>query len=142
MMKDEIGIIDFLVREKLLVGTLLALIILVIVNIYNDIFKKYIEVNTNDAITLMDEDNLTILDIREEKERKSGFIDRDINIPMSQVKAKLDELNSSKNILVYCKSGMRSGQIASLLCNNSFQNVYILKGGFNAWQKADLPIQN
>ncbi len=142
MMKDEIGIIDFLVREKLLVGTLLALIILVIVNIYNDIFKKYIEVNTNDAITLMDEDNLTILDVREEKERKSGFIDRDINIPMSQVKAKLDELNSSKNILVYCKSGMRSGQIASLLCNNSFQNVYILKGGFNAWQKADLPIQN
>tara|TARA_B100000787_G_C15983593_1_gene202661 strand:- start:17 stop:442 length:426 start_codon:yes stop_codon:yes gene_type:complete len=141
-MKDEIGIIDFLVREKLLVGTLLALIILVIVNIYNDIFKKYIEVNTNDAITLMDEDNLTILDVREEKERKSGFIDRDINIPMSQVKAKLDELNSSKNILVYCKSGMRSGQIASLLCNNSFQNVYILKGGFNAWQKADLPIQN
>ena len=142
MMKDEIGIIDFLVREKLLVGTLLALIILVIVNIYNDIFKKYIEVNTNDAITLMDEDNLTILDVREEKERKSGFIDRDINIPMSQVKSKLDELNSSKNILVYCKSGMRSGQIASLLCNNSFQNVYILKGGFNAWQKADLPIQN
>ena len=142
MMKDEIEIIDFLMREKLLVGTLLALIILVIVNIYNDIFKKYIEVNTNDAITLMDEDNLTILDVREEKERKSGFIDRDINIPMSQVKAKLDELNSSKNILVYCKSGMRSGQIASLLCNNSFQNVYILKGGFNAWQKADLPIQN
>ena len=142
MMKDEIEIIDFLMGEKLLVGTLLALIILVIVNIYNDIFKKYIEVNTNDAITLMDEDNLTILDVREEKERKSGFIDRDINIPMSQVKAKLDELNSSKNILVYCKSGMRSGQIASLLCNNSFQNVYILKGGFNAWQKADLPIQN
>ena len=142
MMKDEIELIDFLMREKLLFGTLLALIILLIVNIYNDIFKKYIEVNTNDAITLMDEDNLIILDVREEKERKSGFIDRDINIPMSQVKAKLDELDSSKNILVYCKSGTRSGQIASLLCNNSFQNVFVLKDGFNAWQKADLPIQN
>ena len=96
--------------------------------------------DTNGAVTLMDDD-LIILDVREEKERSAGFIDSDLNIPMGQVKSKLDSLDKSKKILVYCKSGTRADRIADLLCKNKFQNVYSLKGGFNAWKKAELPIK-
>ena len=134
-------LIQFLQGELLLTGTLLALIILLIVNIYGDTFKKYAVVDTNAAVSLMDDDELIILDVREEKERSSGFINNDINIPMSQVKNKMGSLDKSKNILVYCKSGTRSDQISGFLSKNEFQNVYSLKGGFNAWQKAELPIQ-
>ncbi len=134
-------LIQFLQGELLLTGTLLALIILLIVNIYGDKFKKYVVVDTNGAVSLMDDDELIILDVREEKERSSGFINNDINIPMSQVKNKMDSLDKSKNILVYCKSGTRSDQISGFLSKNEFQNVSSLKGRFNAWQKAELPIQ-
>ena len=134
-------LIQFLQNELLLSGTLLALIILLIVNIYGDTFKKYAVVDTHAAVSLMDDDELIILDVREEKERSSGFINNDINIPMSQVKNKMDSLDKSKNILVYCKSGTRSDQISGFLSKNEFQNVSSLKGGFNAWQKAELPIQ-
>ena len=134
-------LIQFLQNELLLSGTLLALIILLIVNIYGDKFKKYAVVDTNAAVSLMDDDELIILDVREEKERSSGFINNDINIPMSQVKNKMGSLDKSKNILVYCKSGTRSDQISGFLSKNEFQNVSSLKGGFNAWQKAELPIQ-
>ena len=134
-------LIQFLQGELLLTGTLLALIILLIVNIYGDTFKKYAVVNTHAAVSLMDDDELIILDVREEKERSSGFINNDINIPMSQVKNKMGSLDKSKNILVYCKSGTRSDQISGFLSKNEFQNVSSLKGGFNAWQKAELPIQ-
>ena len=134
-------LIQFLQDELLLSGTLLALIILLIVNIYGDTFKKYAVVDTHAAVSLMDDDELIILDVREEKERSSGFINNDINIPMSQVKNKMDSLDKSKNILVYCKSGTRSDQISGFLSKNEFQNVSSLKGGFNAWQKAELPIQ-
>ena len=134
-------LIQFLQGELLLTGTLLALIILLIVNIYGDTFKKYAVVDTHAAVSLMDDDELIILDVREEKERSSGFINNDINIPMSQVKNKMGSLDKSKNILVYCKSGTRSDQISGFLCKNEFQNVSSLKGGFNAWQKAELPIQ-
>ena len=134
-------LIQFLQNELLLSGTLLALIILLIVNIYGDKFKKYTVVDTNAAVSLMDDDELIILDVREEKERSSGFINNDINIPMSQVKNKMGSLDKSKNILVYCKSGTRSDQISGFLSKNEFQNVSSLKGGFNAWQKAELPIQ-
>ncbi|WP_416695818.1 rhodanese-like domain-containing protein [Candidatus Pseudothioglobus sp. Uisw_050_01] len=134
-------LIQFLQGELLLTGTLLALIILLIVNIYGDTFKKYAVVDTHTAVSLMDDDELIILDVREEKERSSGFINNDINIPMSQVKNKMGSLDKSKNILVYCKSGTRSDQISGFLSKNEFQNVSSLKGGFNAWQKAELPIQ-
>ena len=134
-------LIQFLQGELLLSGTLLALIILLIVNIYGDTFKKYAVVDTHAAVSLMDDDELIILDVREEKERSSGFINNDINIPMSQVKNKMGSLDKSKNILVYCKSGTRSDQISGFLSKNEFQNVSSLKGGFNAWQKAELPIQ-
>ena len=133
--------IQFLQGELLLTGTLFALIILLIVNIYSEKNRKYQVVDTNGAVSLMDDDKLIILDVREEKERSVGFLTNDLNIPMGQVKAKMDSLDKSKNILVYCKSGTRSDRIADILSKNDFQKVSSLKGGFNAWLKADLPIQ-
>ena len=133
--------IQFLQGELLLTGTLFALIILLIVNIYSEKNRKYQVVDTNGAVSLMDDDELLIIDVREEKERKAGFLSNDLNIPMGQVKAKMDTLDKSKNILVYCKSGTRSDRIADILSKNDFQKVSSLKGGFNAWLKADLPIQ-
>ena len=133
--------IQFLQGELLLTGTLFALIILLIVNIFSEKYRKYQVVDTNGAVSLMDDDELIIIDVREEKERKAGFLSKDLNIPMGQVKAKMDSLDKSKNILVYCKSGTRSDRIADILSKNDFQKVSSLKGGFNAWLKADLPIQ-
>ena len=133
--------IQFLQGELLLTGTLFALIILLIVNLYSEKYRKYQVVDTNGAVSLMDDDELLIIDVREEKERKAGFLSNDLNIPMGQVKAKMDILDKSKNILVYCKSGTRSDRIADILSKNDFQKVSSLKGGFNAWLKADLPIQ-
>ena len=133
--------IQFLQGELLLTGTLFALIILLIVNIYSEKYRKFQVVDTNGAVSLMDDDELIIIDVREEKERKAGFLSNDLNIPMGQVKAKMDSLDKSKNILVYCKSGTRSDRIADILSKNDFQKVSSLKGGFNAWLKADLPIQ-
>ena len=133
--------IQFLQGELLLTGTLFALIILLIVNFYSEKYRKYQVVDTNGAVSLMDDDELLIIDVREEKERKAGFLSNDLNIPMGQVKAKMDTLDKSKNILVYCKSGTRSDRIADILSKNDFQKVSSLKGGFNAWLKADLPIQ-
>ena len=133
--------IQFLQGELLLTGTLFALIILLIVNLYSEKYRKYQVVDTNGAVSLMDDDELLIIDVREEKERKAGFLSDDLNIPMGQVKAKMDTLDKSKNILVYCKSGSRSDRIADILSKNDFQKVSSLKGGFNAWLKADLPIQ-
>jgi predicted sulfurtransferase len=87
--------------------TLVVLIMLLIGNIITDKLKKYEDIDVNAAVTLMDEKDLIILDVREKKERSAGHIANDIHIPMSQVKNKLDALDNKKKVLVYCRSGAR-----------------------------------
>ncbi len=136
-------IIDFLFAEDQLFTTitLLVLIALLVGNIVTDKLKKYEDIDANAATSLMDDDNLIILDVREQKERKAGYIDNDIHIPLSKVKSQLDKLDKNKTILVYCRSGSRSAHIAGLLTRNEYENVYNLKGGIQAWKRAKLPIK-
>jgi rhodanese-related sulfurtransferase len=136
-------ILEFLLNDEQIFTTitLVVLIALLIGNIVADKLKKYEEVDANGAISLMDEKDLIVLDVRETKERKAGHIANDVHIPLSKVKNKLDTLDNSKKVLVYCRSGSRSSHIAGLLTRNNFEQVYNLKGGIQGWKKANLPIK-
>ena len=78
-------IINFLFAEDqfFTTVTLIVLIALLISNIVADKLKKYEDIDVNSATSLMDDDNLIILDVREKKERKNGYIVNDIHIPLS-----------------------------------------------------------
>ncbi|SFV75993.1 Rhodanese-related sulfurtransferase [hydrothermal vent metagenome] len=136
-------ILEFLLNDEQIFTTitLVVLIALLIGNIVADKLKKYEEVDANGAISLMDEKDLIVLDVRETKERKAGHIANDVHIPLSKVKNKLDTLDNNKKVLVYCRSGSRSSHIAGLLTRNNFEQVYNLKGGMQGWLKANLPIK-
>ena len=136
-------IIDFLFADEQLFTTitLLVLIALLIGNIVTDKLKKYEDVDTTAATELMDDDNLIVLDVREKKELKAGYIKGSMHIPLADVKNQLDKLDRDKSILVYCRSGSRSAHIAGVLTRNEYENVYNLKGGIQAWKRAKLPVK-
>ncbi len=136
-------IIDFLFAEEQLFTTitLIVLIILLIGNIITDKLKKYEDLDATTATALMDDENLIILDVREKKERKNGYINGDMHIPLGDVKNQLDKLDKNKSILVYCRSGSRSAHIAGLLTRNKYEKVYNLKGGIQAWKRAKMPVK-
>lgn len=136
-------ILEFLLNENQIFTTitLVVLIALLIGIIVADKLKKYIDVGVDAAVVLMDEKKLIILDVREDKELKSGFIENSVHIPLAKVKNKLSDLDKSKKILVYCRSGARSAHIAGLLTRNEFEQVYNLQGGIQAWKKVNLPIK-
>ncbi|CAC9652909.1 hypothetical protein BPUTSESOX_1351 [uncultured Gammaproteobacteria bacterium] len=137
-------VLEFLLDDEqiLTTVTLVILIMLLIGNVVADKLKKYEDIDVDAAVTLMDEKDLIILDVREKKERSAGYIANDIHIPISQVKSKLDTLDNKKKVLVYCRSGSRAAHIAGLLTRNEFEHVYNLKGGMNAWKKANQPIKS
>ncbi len=134
-------IINFLLEEKITSITLLVLVILLVVNIVMDKFKKYTDIDINSVIDLMNDKQLSVVDVRENKERVTGYINNDIHIPMAQVIKQLDKFNKEQPLLIYCRSGNRSAHICRLLTKHSFTKVYNLKGGFLAWNKANLPIK-
>jgi adenylyltransferase/sulfurtransferase len=77
-------------------------------------------------------DDLFILDVREPQEREivniGGYL-----IPLSTLPKRIDEVDSSKEIVVHCRSGARSAKAADFLRKNGFKNVKNLVGGINAW---------
>jgi len=83
-------IINFLFAEEQMFTTslLIALISLFIFSLISDKYKKYQDLNPGEAVNLMDdESNLVVVDVREEKERKAGFIANDMHIPLGKIKS-------------------------------------------------------
>ena len=79
-----------------------------------------------------------ILDVREAHELRIAALPptaKSVHIPLGQLPARLAELEPYKNeeIVVYCRSGGRSGMATSLLQQNGFKSVKNLRGGILAW---------
>jgi rhodanese-related sulfurtransferase len=101
------------------------------------------EVGTLQAVQMINQKNAVILDVREAAEYTAGRIANAKQIPLSQLSAKLKDLEKFKEkpIIVACRAGLRSAGACKLLKNNAFNHVYQLKGGLTAWQQANLPLE-
>jgi adenylyltransferase/sulfurtransferase len=78
-------------------------------------------------------EDLQLIDVREDNERAFTNIGGD-HISMGSLMQNLDKINKDKDVVIYCRSGSRSGQVVSFLeANQGFENLYNLKGGILAW---------
>tara|TARA_R110002074_G_scaffold170005_4_gene332003 strand:- start:30519 stop:31559 length:1041 start_codon:yes stop_codon:yes gene_type:complete len=86
-----------------------------------------------------------IIDVREQSEYNGelGHIKGSRLIPMAQIPATLDslELIRDKEIILVCRSGIRSTTAAAILKGLGFTNVKNLKGGMLAWNKLGYPVE-
>ena len=96
-----------------------------------------IEKNVEELKIMLDNhEDFILLDVRKENEvLVSKISDKSIHIPMNEIPNRLTELNSNKEIIVYCKSGKRSAKVCEYLKHNSYTNVKNLDGGILAWAK-------
>jgi rhodanese-related sulfurtransferase len=77
-----------------------------------------------------------LVDVRESHEFKSGHIPGAKNVPLSQLKSRVNEIPKDKPVFVYCQSGIRSKRAAAMLKNSGVSNIVNLKGGIMGWQGA------
>lgn len=77
-------------------------------------------------------DSLTLLDVREDWEISVASVPGVVHIPMAQVQARLSELDKNTEIVVLCRSGRRSLEVARMLQSNGYQAIN-LAGGILAW---------
>ena len=104
--------------------------------------RKHTMLPVNNAVRLMNDDKTVIVDVREDKEIDSGVIQGAKHIPLSSLNTRIGELEKSKSapIIVYCRSGNRSGGACKTLTTAGFENVNNLDGGIIAWETAGLPL--
>lgn len=83
----------------------------------------------------MKTNRLKLLDVREPHELEISSITGAVNIPLGQLAARLSELDSAEDMVVFCKAGTRSARALELLASAGFKKIKNLKGGINAWAK-------
>jgi rhodanese-related sulfurtransferase len=72
-----------------------------------------------------------LVDVREPGEFSGGSAKGAVNIPLGSVATQLHKFKGKENIVVFCRSGNRSGQAKTILVQNGFKNV--LNGG--TWEE-------
>ena len=78
-------------------------------------------------------DDTFLLDVREPQEYQICTIPGSTLIPLGDLPSRLSELEGRRNIVVHCKSGVRSAKAVKLLREAGFGDAVNLKGGILAW---------
>lgn len=80
-------------------------------------------------------EDLVLLDVRQPEEHAEQHIPNSILIPLGELPARLDEIEQyrDRELIVYCRSGNRSGQACMFLSMQGFTNPVNLEGGMLQW---------
>jgi adenylyltransferase/sulfurtransferase len=79
--------------------------------------------------------NLFILDVRNPEEYEISRLPNSQLIPLGDLLNRIHELDSARDIVVHCKSGMRSAQAIEILREAGFRKLRNLQGGIMAWSE-------
>lgn len=102
--------------------------------------RGFPDISPQQLIQLTNEQDITLLDVRNTDELKNGTLPDNIHIPLQELNTRHSELNPDKTVIIYCRSGHRSAKACSLLKKLGFNDLRNLNGGLMAWQSANLPI--
>lgn len=78
-------------------------------------------------------ESFVLLDVREPREAAISDLPGAVKIPLGTLPRSLDRLKKEDEIVVYCRSGARSGQAVQFLRQNGFTKARNLAGGINRW---------
>lgn len=76
-----------------------------------------------------------LIDVREPHELNISRIEGAQLIPLGQLAARLAELDSADDLVVFCRTGSRSAWAVKLMLSAGFRKAKNLKGGINAWAR-------
>ena len=104
-------------------------------------FAQMPQITVQELSHQIDNGNLQVLDVRRQGEWDTAHIPNADWYPLDRFKASLPSLQHAVPIAVHCKSGYRSMIAASLLQRAGY-SVINVRGGFDAWEQAQLPTTN
>jgi sulfur-carrier protein adenylyltransferase/sulfurtransferase len=80
-------------------------------------------------------EKIRLIDVREPHELAISSLPGEELFPLGQLAARLSELDSAQEIVIFCKTGSRSTRALEILRSAGFRKVKNLKGGINQWAR-------
>jgi rhodanese-related sulfurtransferase len=100
------------------------------------------QISVHELSAKLQNGTIDVLDVRREGEYLAGHIAGADWHPLDRMKAVLPEMRRDRQVAVHCAGGYRSVIAISLLRRAGYHNVVDVAGGFDAWKKAELPVES
>lgn len=103
--------------------------------VMNKIVGQMVGISSFEAKKRMDEGNAIFLDVRAPEElKKIRLAHSDLkNIPLGQLRERVDEIDKDSEVVAVCKIGLRGYEASVILKGQGFNDVKVLEGGITAW---------
>jgi peroxiredoxin family protein/rhodanese-related sulfurtransferase/TusA-related sulfurtransferase len=88
-----------------------------------------------DEVNGLDREQNFILDVRTPEELMLGMIDGATNIPLTQLRGRINDIHKNRRVIVYCQTGQRSYFAARILKQHGYE-VANLNGGYKTYSHA------
>lgn len=95
----------------------------------NLLYGRYKQVSVSEVRDLV-ESKAFIVDVREKGEYERGHLVNSVNIPLSELRERMDEIPKDVPVYVHCRSGQRSYNAVMALKNSGYNNVWNVSGSF------------
>ncbi len=134
--------LEFVGNHALLHAAVVVIVVLIIKMELERVTSGVAQINPFEAIRQLNDQGAVMVDVREAKEFNDGHLKDAVHIPLSDFKARMDELNKykDKTVIAYCRSGSRSYSACRKLKKAGFDSVSNLQGGIMAWQNQNMPV--
>lgn len=112
---------------------LIVIVAVIIYSVFTFFYQKRIVKTVTEEEFRAGYRKAQLIDVREANEFDGGHILGARNIPMSQMKMRMQEIRSDMPVYLYCQSGMRSSRAAQFLHRKGYKDLTQLQGGFKKW---------
>ena len=99
------------------------------------------QLSPQEAKAWLDRGGVQLVDVREPWEYEEAHIPGCRLLPLGEVPARHGEIDRATPVIVYCKSGSRSGKAVTFLLAQGHDKAFNLAGGILAWVNAQLPTE-
>ena len=127
--------------KKILIMTLLITTILGCNNSTSQEVKKISPTAFQTQLTKSE--SAVLIDVRTPEEFAEGHLEGAVNINVNDkdFETKLNALEKDNALLLYCRSGMRSGKASKIASQQGFKEIYDMFGGISGWMSEGLPVK-
>ncbi len=134
-------VFEFISNNPLLFAGFAAVLGMIIFYEYTRFASGLTRLSPFQATQLLNDGEAMFLDVRDDKEYKSGHVINARHVPLGSMDKFMHELekHKDKDVVVYCDNGQRSLKAGARLRKNGFTRLHVIAGGINEWQKANLP---
>ena len=133
---------EFVGNHIILVTLFIAILTVLIWNLFGTAIGGIEQIPPAELTRLMNRENAIVIDTRTQEEFDKGHILNARNIQEADLQSRQKELEKYRTspVVACCNSGVSAPKLARALKAMGYEKIYVLKGGIQAWQSANLPL--